>query len=119
MVRGLVNRERPVHFVVDTGGEVISISRATLDNIQARPLRRIPLRVYGTSGWDPDAFLFPGLDLSFDRVLMPRVPVVVLNLDAPSALLGFEVGGILGHHFLSRYEVAIDLARSVVRLNKL
>jgi len=32
MVRGLVNDRSPVHFVVDTGGEVISISRSTLEN---------------------------------------------------------------------------------------
>jgi Flp pilus assembly protein TadD len=118
-VRGLVNHASPVHFVVDTGGEVISISRATFDAIKTEPPRRIPLRVYGTSGWDPDAFLMPGLDLAFDRVQLPKHAVVVLNLDAPSALLGFEVGGIVGHRFLSKYRVAIDLERSELRLGTL
>jgi hypothetical protein len=42
--------------------------------------------------------------------------VVVLNLDAPSALLGFQLGGIVGHKFLSKYRVAIDMERSVLRL---
>jgi hypothetical protein len=42
--------------------------------------------------------------------------VVVLNLNAPSALLGFQLGGIVGHKFLSKYRVAIDLDRSVLRL---
>jgi Flp pilus assembly protein TadD len=119
LVRGLVNDRNSVHFVVDTGGEVISISRATFDAIDAEPPRRIPLKVYGTSGWDPDAFLMPGLDLAFDRVRLPKQAVVVLNLDAPSALLGFEVGGIVGHRFLSKYRVAIDLARSELRLGAL
>jgi surfactin synthase thioesterase subunit len=40
--------------------------------------------------------------------------VVVLNLDAPSALLGFELGGILGHEFLRQYVVRIDLERAEV-----
>jgi hypothetical protein len=43
---------------------------------------------------------------------------VVLNLDTPSALLGFQVGGIVGHRFLSLYKVTIDLERSVLRLKK-
>jgi hypothetical protein len=53
LVRGSVNGEHPVHFVVDTGGEVISVSRATADNLAMVPIRHIPLKVYGTSGWTP------------------------------------------------------------------
>jgi hypothetical protein len=30
--------------------------------------RKIALKVYGTSGWDPDAFLMPGVDLAFDTI---------------------------------------------------
>lgn len=123
MVEGLVNNQR-ASFVVDTGGEVISISRATLatiDEVAPPPsMRRIPLKVYGTSGWDKDAFLLPGINLAFhDTVQMPNQPVVVLNLDAPSVLLGFELGGIVGHRFLSRYQVAMDLQTSTLRLRKL
>jgi hypothetical protein len=116
LVRGQVNRDNPVHFVVDTGGEVISVSRATVDTLRMTPVRRIKLKVYGTSGWDPDAFLLTGVDLAFDRISMPNYAVVVLNLDAPSILLGFEVGGIVGHRFLSRYAVSIDMQRSVLGL---
>jgi hypothetical protein len=32
-------------------------------------------------------------------------------------LLGFELGGTVGHRFLSKYSVAIDLQRSVLRLS--
>jgi len=116
MVRGQVNGDTPVHFVVDTGGEVISVSRSTVETLQVTPPRRIALRVYGTSGWDPDAFLLPGVDLAFDSIQMSKHPVVVLNLDAPSVLLGFDLGGIIGHKFLSRYDVGIDLKRSVLGL---
>jgi len=116
-VRGVVDTTHQANFVVDTGGEVISISQATATAL-AKPEtgRRIALKVYGTSGWDPDAFLMPGVDLLFDTIQYKNFPVVVLNLDAPSALLGFQLGGIVGHKFLSKYRVAIDMERSVLRL---
>ena len=119
-VRGTVDAAhgiQQVNFVVDTGGEVISISQATATSLgKPEPARRIALKVYGTSGWDPDAFLMPGVDLMFDTISYKNFPVVVLNLDAPSALLGFQLGGIVGHKFLSKYRVGIDLERSVLRL---
>ena len=116
-VRGTVNGSLPATFVVDTGGELISISDATAGQItRVAPFRRIPLRVYGTSGWDKDAFLMPDVDLEFSTIRFNRIPVVVLNLRAPSALLGFQLGGIVGHRFLSKYRVTIDLDRSVVGL---
>jgi len=117
LVGGTVNGSLPATFVVDTGGELISISDATAGQIQpAVPGRRIPLRVYGTSGWDRDAFLMPGVDLAFSSIKFSRIPVVVLNLRAPSALLGFQLGGIVGHRFLSKYTVTVDLDRSVMGL---
>jgi tetratricopeptide (TPR) repeat protein len=116
-VRGIVDATHQANFVVDTGGEVISISQATATSLhKPETARRIALKVYGTSGWDPDAFLMPGVNLSFDTIQYTNFPVVVLNLDAPSALLGFQLGGIVGHRFLSKYRVGIDLERSVLRL---
>ena len=116
-VRGTVDGTHQANFVVDTGGEVISISSATATSLQHPDVgRRIALKVYGTSGWDPDAFLMPGVDLMFDTISYKNFPVVVLNLNAPSALLGFQLGGIVGHKFLSKYRVGIDLERSVLRL---
>lgn len=117
MVRGTVNGTHAATFVVDTGGEVISISQTTAGLIEPEPtFRRIPLKVYGTSGWDKDAFLMPNVDLAFSSIRFSRIPVVVLNLRAPSELLGFQLGGIVGHKFLSKYRVTIDLARSVMGL---
>lgn len=118
LVKGLLNENYPTYFVVDTGGEVISISTATAEAINAQPARKIALRVYGTSGWDRDAFLLPGMRLRFDETIDYRnFSLVVLNLRAPSVLLGFEVGGIVGHKFLSPYRVALDLDRSEVRMS--
>jgi tetratricopeptide (TPR) repeat protein len=116
-VRGVVDKDHQANFVIDTGGEVISISQATAASLQKPQTgRRIALKVYGTSGWDEDAFLMPGIDLAFDAIQYKNFPVVVLNLDAPSALLGFQLGGIVGHKFLSKYRVGIDLEHSVLRL---
>ncbi len=118
LVRGLLNSKTAAYFVVDTGGEVISISSDTADTLEKSPFRRIPLRVYGTSGWDRDAFLLPGVDLDFDRIEYRNYPLVVLNLRAPSVLLGFKIGGIVGHKFLSSYRVSMDMERSELRLEK-
>jgi hypothetical protein len=116
LVRGTLNSTHPAYFVVDTGGEVISIGSDTADLLGMKPGRRIPLRVLGMSGEDADAFLLPGVHLEFAGVSLERVGLAVLNLRAPSLLLGFQVGGIVGHTFLSRYHVSIDVPRSEVRL---
>ena len=118
MVRGMLNDTRPTYFVVDTGGEVISISAETAVHLNKGTYRKIPLKVYGTSGWDRDAFLLPGMSLNFDRIEYRNMPLVVLNLRAPSVLLGFQLGGIVGHNFLSHYRVALDTERSELRLQK-
>ena len=123
MVRGLVNSTQPAYFVVDTGGEVISINldvaaQLTAPSPEIAAYRRIPLKVYGTSGWDRDAFLLPGQSLDFDRIEYRNFPLVVLNLRAPSVLLGFQLGGIVGHKFLASYRVTMDLPRSELRLQK-
>ncbi len=117
-VRGVVNRNRPVSFIVDTGGEVISISLDTARSLSPQPVgRRIPLTVFGTSGWDRDAFLMPGVSLAFDDLALRDSSIVVLNLRAPSVLLGYRVGGTVGHLLLSRYRVTIDLERAVLGLS--
>jgi tetratricopeptide (TPR) repeat protein/predicted aspartyl protease len=118
MVRGVLNSNYPAYFVVDTGGEVISISSDTASALGPNSFRRIPLKVWGTSGWDRDAFLLPGNDLDFDRIEYRNFPLVVLNLRAPSLLLGFQLGGIVGHKFLSNYRVSMDLDQSELRLEK-
>ena len=102
-----------------TGGEVISISQASANALGKRDVgRKIQLRVYGSSGWDSEAFLLPGINLMFDAIQYRNFSVIVLNLDTPSALLGFQVGGIVGHKFLSNYRVSIDLEHSLLRLKK-
>jgi predicted aspartyl protease len=119
-VRGTVDGVHPANFVVDTGGEVISISRATAASLgRPEPVRKIQLKVFGSSGWDRDAFLMPGVNLAFDAIRYNNFPVVVLNLDTPSALLGFQLGGIVGHKFLSRYRVGIDLENSLLKLKQI
>ncbi len=108
----------PASFILDTGGQVISISTDTASGLERGEMRNIPLKVYGASGWDRDAFLMPGVDLAFNKIQYHNLSVVVLNLRAPSVLLGFRLGGIVGYKFLSRYKVSINLAKSVVQLKQ-
>jgi Flp pilus assembly protein TadD/predicted aspartyl protease len=104
-------------FILDTGGQVISISTDTASGLERGEMRNIPLKVYGASGWDRDAFLMPGVNLAFtNKIEYKNLSVVVLNLRAPSVLLGFRLGGIVGYKFLSRYRVAINLDKSIVQL---
>ena len=119
VVRGVINGEHPRSFIVDTGGEVISISRGTADVLPPMTVRQVPVRVYGTSGWDEGAYLMPGINLAFNQLQYRNFSVVVLNLHRPSALLGFHIGGIVGHRFLRDYRVTLDLKRSVMRLKEL
>ena len=119
VVRGVVNGILPRSFVVDTGGEVISISRGTADLLPPLTVRQVPVKVYGTSGWDEGAYLMPGINLVFNQLQYRNFSVIVLNLHRPSALLGFHIGGIVGHSFLGDYRVTLDLNRSVMKLNPL
>ena len=118
LVRGTLNSRHPAYFVVDTGGEVISISAETAAALDMQPARRIPLRVFGLSGLDESAFLLPGVDLDFNEIEYRKIGLAVLNLRAPSVLLGFQVGGIVGHKFLGDYRVAMDFTRGELRLSK-
>jgi predicted aspartyl protease len=105
-VQGTIDGSRPANFIIDTGGEVISISEASANALERQPSRRIALRVYGNSGWDQSAFLLPGVNLAFSDIEYRNFSVVVLNLDTPSALLGFQVGGIVGHRLASIWSAA-------------
>ena len=119
----LTNRSRKTsgrllfNNVIKSVSEYISTATATSLG-RPQPARKIALKVFGSSGWDKDAFLLPGVDLVFDAIYYANFPVVVLNLDTPSALLGFQLGGIVGHKFLSRYRVGIDLEKSVLSLKQ-
>jgi hypothetical protein len=118
MVQGVVAGAAPAGFVLDTGGEVMVLSRSMSEQLGRDPeVRRVPLKVHGTSGWDPTAYMRPYVNLEFAKgVGLTQASVVVLNLGTPSSMLGIDLGGIIGHDFLSKYTVAIDLQRSVVGL---
>lgn len=118
IVRAIVNGAAPASFAIDTAGEGNALSRRLARRLDIAPgLRLVPARVYGSAGWDPTAFLLPFVDIELARGVGPsQRSVVVLNLDAPSGLLGFDLGGIIGHEFLHRHRVAIDLVRGEVGL---
>ena len=111
----------PVSFVIDTGSEATSVSTDTLARAAVAPgARRIAMQLFDAWGArQPDAYLLtPGIDLAFGAIRLKDYPVVVRSWPDVQAVHGFEMGGILGHNFLRRYRVTIDLARRVVRLKR-
>lgn len=119
MVRGTVNGTFPVTFIIDTGGELgLVVSGRLAESLNMDPaVRRIPINVYGTAGRDRSATILPFVDISFGAgVGVKQASVAVLNLDAPSFLLGIDIGGIVGHGFLSKYKVTFDLQRGELAL---
>lgn len=110
----------PVSFIVDTGGVATSLNTSTARSLfTVVDRQRIRLNVFGASGYDPQAYFLPGVNLAFGSLTMPNQPVVVLDLRAPSVLLGYEIGGIIGYRFLGKYHVEFDLQKSVLRLRDL
>jgi hypothetical protein len=120
IVRATVNGV-PAGFAIDTAGDVNALSLRLARRLEIdRDVRLAPARVFGSAGQDPSAFLLPFVRLQ----LAPNVgtdggSIVVINLAAPSGLLGVNLGGIIGHDFLRRYRVTIDLVRSEVGLDPL
>jgi tetratricopeptide (TPR) repeat protein len=119
MIHGVVNGSTPATFIVDTGGELgLVVSGRLAAGLSTDPaLRRIPINVYGTAGRDRSAVILPFVDVAFGQGYEAKqASVAVLNLDAPSFLLGIDIGGIIGHGFLSKYTVTFDLQRGELAL---
>jgi Flp pilus assembly protein TadD len=117
IVEGTVDGRVRAGFAIDTAGDENAISRSVAAQLDVnRDVRLVGARVYGSAGWDPSAFLLPFVDVAFAPGIRSDRSILVLNLDAPSGLLGFDLGGIIGHEFLKNYVVAIDLARGEVGL---
>ena len=121
MVRGVLNGSAPATFVLDTGSQATSLGRNLAAELPSDPaVRRVPARVYGRGGWDSTAFLMPYVDLELAHgVGFHQASMLVVRLDAPSWLLGFRVGGIIGGEFLRQYSMAIDLEKGEVGLQRL
>ena len=117
IVGGMVDSGHPAGFVVDMGGEAVSISRSTaVDLGRPEPAPKVRLKVFGASGPDRTAYLMPFVHLAFGPVRLTNYSVAVLDRDMPSALLGFRLGGVVGYDLLRRYRVTFDLRRGVLRL---
>ena len=118
MVRGEVDGELPVNFVVDTGGEVISISTGYGDGAgHATELHAADspegVRDVGLgSRRVPDARRQPGVH----DILFTNFPVVVLNLRRRACCSASRWAASSATSSSSQYRVGIDLDRSVLRL---
>ncbi len=121
IVRVTINGSIPAGFAIDTAGDGNALSRRFARRLEFNPdVPIVAARVYGSAGPDPTAFLLPFVRLD----VAPGVhtigeSIAVVNLDAPSGLLGVNLGGILGHDFLKKYRLTIDLVRSEIGLDPL
>ena len=114
MVRARINGDTSATLAIDTAGDGTALSRhvARLVDPTTSPGDRVRARVFGSAGWDPTAFLLPFVNIELaSGVGLSDRSIVVLNLDAPSGLLGFNLGGILGQDFLQHYVVSLDMTK--------
>ena len=120
LVRGTVNGSTPASFILDTGGDATALARRLVETLKVdTALRKVPVRVWGTSGWDRSAYLLPYTDVELAPGHgLKNKSVPVLDLGPMSAVLGINVGGIIGHELLSQYEITVDLVRHEVGLIK-
>jgi hypothetical protein len=120
LVRATVNGSQSASFVLDTGGDATALSRRLAGELDIdASLRLVRVRAWGTSGWDHSAFLLPYVSLELSPgVGFPNKSITVLDLAAISAVLGVDLGGILGHDLLSGYHVSVDLERHEVGLTR-
>lgn len=121
IVRVKVDGKLDAGFAVDTAGDANALSRRLARRLDVdKEVPIVAARVYGSAGPDTSAFLLPFVRLDIaPGVHTAGESIPVLNLDAPSGLLGVNLGGIIGHDFLRRYRVTIDLVRSELGLDPL
>jgi predicted aspartyl protease len=120
LVRAAVNGSKYGSFVLDTGGDATALSRRLAGELEFdSTVRLMPVRAWGTSGWDQSAFLLPFVKIELSPgVGFANKSLAVLDLGAISALIGVDLGGIIGHDLLSNYRVSIDLDRHELGLSR-
>jgi tetratricopeptide (TPR) repeat protein len=120
LVRATVNGSTSGSFVLDTGGDATALSQRLAAELRIdSALRLLPVRAWGSSGWDQSAFLLPYTDLELSPGFgFHNRALAVLDLAAVSAVIGVDLGGIIGHDLLSSYRVSVDLDRHELGLSR-
>jgi tetratricopeptide (TPR) repeat protein len=112
---------RPASFVVDTGAFGATLSRHVAGALAPdRVTLRRPLKLLDASGRpDPHGeILLPRFGLALGSLTVQAPTMVVRNLDEPSAYLGFQIDGLIGHRVLEHHRVTFDLSRGVLKLQR-
>jgi hypothetical protein len=106
-------------FVVDTGAQGTAVAQSVVDRAGRAPgWRAVASTLFNGSGARDytSMVIVPGLAIDAGPWQLPRRPTVTMDLSTPSSLLGFELGGLIGHNDLRRYVVTFDLIRNALRL---
>lgn len=118
IVRAMVDRHAAA-FVVDTGAQATVVAQSIIDRVEGLDAHRVLKLILFDSAGRRDStcrMLVPGPAIDIGILELPRRPVITMDLSGPSRLLGFEIGGLLGHSDLQKYVVTFDLARGALRL---
>jgi len=107
-----VNRSAVLLFGIDTGasGNILSLREARLlgkvDNDDM-------MRVQGLNGEVKHTYLTDA-DLIFDRIELPKMPIVSLDLSGQSRRIGMEMSGFLGFGMLRVLDIKLDYRDGLV-----
>ena len=112
---------RPIALVVDSGANATVFAPwAAVDPADLVLRRQLPMHVVDTRNRrDPGAvMIIPAPSIALGDVTLPATPVITMDLARPSQVLGFQIGGLLGHATLQTYRVTFDVARNRFSLSR-
>jgi predicted aspartyl protease len=112
---------RPIALVVDSGANATVFAPwAAVDPADLVLRRQLPMHVVDTRNRrDPGAvMIIPAPSIALGDVTLPATPVITMDLARPSQVLGFQIGGLLGHATLQTYRVTFDVARNRFGLSR-
>ena len=95
------------NFILDTGSGGISLDSTTTaqHHITHLPSGRY---IYGIAGVRKVDYA-PHQSLAFPGLTVDSLDFYINNYEVLSSVYGMEIDGIIGHSFLSRYLVKVDL----------
>ena len=104
LVDGLINREHPARFILDTGASSVVISTALASRAGIEDSGKLTPVFVQTAGGIVNAFPSRLSEIAIGDVTVADMPVLVCDT------MGNDVDGLLGINFLRRFHVTLDHA---------